>query len=198
MKACDTCHQTLPYSAFARYSHSYHRSCRACVEARPQKRREQVMRSLADRFWSKVDRSGGQDACWEWKASRRGLGYGQFAYPGRSPQKAHRVAYELESGPIPDGLGVLHKCDNPPCCNPRHLFLGTNADNMADMVLKGRQRSPGYRGEGHHQARLCEADVLAIRERAAQGETGKTIGPDYGICPEHANRIIRRESWKHL
>lgn len=103
----------------------------------------------ADRFWSKVDTSDGLFGCWIWTASRftkRG-GYGQF-HEWPKVRYAHRVAWELTHGPIPDGMVVMHACDNPPCVNPQHLSLGTIADNAQDMVAKGRSlkgaRSPGY------------------------------------------------------
>lgn len=94
---------------------------------------------IAERFWPKVDVRGHEE-CWEWTASRKERGYGVFSRPGHNngALKAHRVSWELANGPIPDGLCVLHRCDNPPCVNPAHLFLGTIADNNRDMSLKGR------------------------------------------------------------
>lgn len=98
-------------------------------------RREPLV-PLDVRFWAKVAKG---DGCWEWTASRNSLGYGNIRVE-RKRFVAHRVAWALTYGPIPDGLFVCHHCDNPPCCRPDHLFLGTHADNMADMVAKGRCR----------------------------------------------------------
>jgi hypothetical protein len=90
-----------------------------------------------DRFWSKVQKS---DACWIWAASRDDKGYGTFGFDG-VVQKAHRVAYQLSVGPIPDGAHILHSCDNPPCVNPAHLRVGTRSDNMRDKVARGRDHN---------------------------------------------------------
>lgn len=92
-----------------------------------------------ERFWCRVDKSGGEDACWPWLGPRFGGGYGQVYFHGRG-QGAHRVAHLLGNGGLDSTLKVLHHCDNPPCCNPKHLFVGTAKDNSTDMVAKGRQR----------------------------------------------------------
>jgi HNH endonuclease len=105
----------------------------------PRKRPNQYPpRTLAERFWAKVDRSAGPDGCWPWTGARFWFGHGAIKIDGR-PWGAHRIAWELTNGPIPDGLQANHRCDNPPCCNPAHLFLGTQLDNVRDMDAKGRR-----------------------------------------------------------
>ena len=140
-----------------------------------------------DRFWTKVDRSGGPDACWEWMGARAPWGYGNAWISGVS-RSAHRAAWEAVHGPISDGLWVLHRCDNPPCCNPAHLFLGTQADNMRDAARKGRV--------GVHNKKITEDDVRVIRSRvAAGGEFHRVIAADYGISLGQVGKIARRQIW---
>ena len=103
--------------------------CRPCANALPR-----PVRPVADRLWERVDRSGD---CWLWTGAITGVGYGHIYADGRLAY-THRLAYELTYGPIPEGLFVCHHCDNPPCCRPEHLFLGTAQDNQSDMAAKGR------------------------------------------------------------
>lgn len=112
------------------------RNCENCGKPAKGAHRLWCGKDPAPRFWAKVDRRG-PDECWPWSGSRKPRGYGHFII-GRRDHNAHRLAYELANGPITDGMHVLHSCDNPPCCNPAHLFLGTHTDNMHDMRLKSR------------------------------------------------------------
>jgi hypothetical protein len=122
-------------------------------------------------------------------------GYGKIWYTGKNPL-AHRVAWELAHGPIPAGLHVCHRCDNRPCVNVDHLFLGTNADNMADRNAKGRARGGSMRGEAHPFAKLTNADVAAIR--AARGvEKGRETASRFGVSPSRVSMIQTGKVWVH-
>ena len=102
-------------------------------------------RPLKERLIDKLDMSGD---CWEFQGCRTDFGHGQISADRKNIRlRAHRVAWEIWKGPIPEGLCVLHKCDNPPCCNPEHLFLGTKKDNTRDMISKGRWKSPWVKGD---------------------------------------------------
>jgi hypothetical protein len=149
------------------------------------------------RFWSHVDRSGGPDACWPWLKATKRSGYGVFGIgPFRRSQKlrAHRVAFYLTYGrwPTPQGL---HSCDNPACCNPAHIFEGTQTENIADMVKKGRQQ----RGERQGRAKLTESDVRQIRQLWAEQQlTHAEIARRFGIGAPQVSRIGTRKRWKHV
>jgi hypothetical protein len=156
--------------------------------------------SLEDRFWRKVDRTG---ACWIWRGVVSPKGYGKFGtWDGTKTRvrQAHRVAWELTHGPIPAGLSVCHNCptgDNPGCINPSHLWLGTTAENQADMAAKGRARAP--RGSAAWCAKLTEQDVRTIRARHAEGRTSCVqIAATYGVDPHTIGMIVRRLTWRHL
>lgn len=144
-----------------------------------------LLDSLRERFESYVDRSGGPEACHPWKG-HRGVGdYGTFRV-GKKKQKAHRVAWALTHGPIPEGKFVCHRCDNPPCCNDAHLFLGTAADNMTDKTRKGRAPS----GERNGNAKLSDAQVeeaFAMRER---GALQREIAERFGVTQSHISALL--------
>lgn len=146
-----------------------------------------------DRFWSNVAIAGADD-CWLWTSPwvNEG-GYGLLGIDGKSVL-AHRFSWELHNGPIPDGLCVLHRCDNPACCNPAHLFLGTRPDNSADMVTKGRSS----RGSRSPAAKLTEEDVRVIRRRVAGCEAQRTVAADFGVRPQTISKIVRRQRWRHV
>lgn len=155
---------------------------------------------LIERFWAKVNKRGPDD-CWEWTAGCS-RGYGQIGEGGRRGKMlyAHRVSYELHNGPIPIGEGyhgtcVCHTCDNPPCVNPSHLFLGTIADDTRDMVEKGRQA----RGEKNGRAKLTEKEVEEIRRgyvRYSRTHGQSALARKYGVNPTAIGFIIRGEHWK--
>jgi hypothetical protein len=134
--------------------------------------------------------------CIEWTGPRHYSGYGQGRIPGdRRPRRAHRLVWEQVNGPIPDGLYVLHRCDNPPCVNVDHLFLGTQLDNMRDAKAKGRGWHP--RGELNPKTHLTESQVREIRELYAAGGISQiTIGSKYGIRQTSVSAIVRGQTWR--
>jgi len=157
------------------------------------------------RLWSKVDKSSGPDGCWIWIGCKASSGYGQIGRGrrGEGQMPTHRLAWELTNGPIPDGLWVLHKCDNPPCCNPAHLFLGTRTDNMRDCSAKGRllaQSNPAHlaRGSRHGVAKLKESDIPTIRKRLAYGDLQWDIARDYGVTQTAIWSVKTGKTWKHV
>jgi hypothetical protein len=129
------------------------------------------------------------NGCIVWNGPVHGSGYGLLRKNCRTT-RAHRVSWELVNGPIPDGLFVLHRCDNPACVNPDHLFLGTHADNMADSWRKGRSASLRFKGEGHPSVRLSDADVRAIRTQFRIGHT-REIAEAFGCCESHIRKLVR-------
>lgn len=161
-----------------------------------------MTQTLEERFWSKVDTSGD---CWIWTASRDTRGrYGQFMITDDGVHRrhaAHRVAWLLTHGDFPPpGKVVCHRCDNPPCCNPAHLFVGTQADNLRDMWSKGRGHDGSQiaRGEARYNAVLTADLVRKIRQERADGSPVKEIAQRYGLDRGHVRGVIRRAIWKHV
>ncbi len=155
------------------------------------------MSTVAERFWAKVAVIEDEDSCWEWQAYRMPNGYGILSV-NRRPVGAHRFAWELAEGPIPEGLCVCHTCDNRRCVRRSHLFLGTLADNIADMIAKGRDRHRAPRGEDSPHAVVTEAEVRAIRLRIADGETQAQLAREHGVTISAVNRMWKRKSWAHV
>lgn len=140
------------------------------------------------------DTNGG---CWLWKYAAANGGYGVL-YLNRRLVRAHRAAYQEWVGEIGNGLKVCHRCDTPACINPTHLFLGTQADNVADMCAKGRKVNAPSKGEANGSAVLTERQALAIIAAAEQGETFTSIGARFGVSRVTAAKIAKRQGWKHL
>lgn len=156
---------------------------------------------MSERFWSKVDRRG-PDECWPWMAARLPLGYGRFRVSKpRRLVPSHRFAWELENGPMPDGTLACHTCDNPCCCNPRHIYAGTPLSNMQDMHRRGRakcgQGSP--RGSAHPCAKLAEADIDLIRMAVETlPVTQLDVARAWGVSPNLICAIMKRRAWAHV
>lgn len=153
------------------------------------------LRPLEERFWEKVEIRGA-DECWRWSAGVSSSGYGMIHCPDRYYQiGAHVCSWELSHGCQPPAdMMVCHRCDNRLCVNPRHLFLGTHADNMADMVNKGRQNI----GVQNPCAKLTEADVRTIRSLASRGVTQSQIGIMFGIDQSTVSNVNTRKTWSHV
>jgi hypothetical protein len=166
------------------------KSC-GCLKREIQKARH---KPLSERFWDAVE-VGPRNDCWEWRNYRNALGYGVIGVGGK-PKLAHRIAWELSnSKAVPNGALVCHKCDNPACCNPSHLWLGSNNENMQDMVSKGRSRS--LRGAENPNSKLSANDVLSIRTRyTAGGISQQALADEYGVSQRAISLVVRRETYR--
>lgn len=146
-----------------------------------------------DRFWSKVWQNPG--GCWEWFAGFVApAGYGIFNFKGHNCY-AHRVSWELVHGEIPPGMNVLHKCDNPLCVRPSHLFLGSLADNCTNRHIKGRDNPP--KGTTHSHSKLDESKVREMREKR-RTRTIKSLAQEYGVGWTTAQAVVSHRTWKHV
>lgn len=159
--------------------------------------------TAVERFWSYVRRG---PECWVWTGQRNAKGYGQFHIGSATERKntfAHRFSWKLHNGAIPDETPcVLHKCDNPPCVNPDHLFLGTKADNNRDMRDKGRAgvvpEAKRIRGEAHPDHKLSQAYVVTILQQLADGSGTSDVARRYGVHVATIDGIKHGRTWKHI
>jgi hypothetical protein len=156
------------------------------------------LRPISERFWEKVNKAG-PDECWEWQGARGPAGHGVFTIGSKRDKTrktipAHRFAYTLEHGTISDDKEACHKCDNPPCCNPAHIFAGTHRENMEDMVAKDRSA----RGERSGSTKLTDNDVIKIRQLIDCGMKQAEIGKLYSISQKAVSLIALRKRWKHI
>lgn len=155
---------------------------------------EEKFWARVDTFWDRVEK--GPD-CWLWLGAKSTWGYGMIKIDGKM-RHAHRLSWEIHNGPIPEGLMVCHHCDVRDCVNPKHLFLGTAADNVHDMDAKGR-RGRGHRvrvthrGENHQAAKLSDAEFAAIQEALVTGEPKRAIARRFGISHTYVQKIARGE-----
>lgn len=147
---------------------------------------------LTERFWEKVDKRG-PDECWRWTAGKNRAGYGTIKVCEKT-EKAHRISWEIHHGPIPEGMCVLHHCDNPACVNPVHLWLGDRDANNRDMTEKGRRA----RGEAHGISELTEQDVHGIHFLLDAGHSQRAIAYSYGVDQKTISRINTGETWGWL
>jgi hypothetical protein len=183
-RKCDNC--SKEYTALRHYILKGLRRC--CSITCANKLRA---RPLNARFWSYVEKRKG---CWDWKGTIDKDGYAVISDENRRQIRAQRLSYELNHGPIPKGKHVLHRCDNPPCVNPAHLFLGSNLDNIADKVSKGRQA----KGPGIKRNKLAPEDIPEIRRYLKFGNKHTDIAKDFGVSAGTIQAIGARRIWKHI
>jgi hypothetical protein len=150
---------------------------------------DEALMAALTRFMAKAKKSS-ETECWNWSASLTHDGYGRFTYKGKQ-HLAHRFSHEVFVGEVSADIKVCHTCDNPACCNPKHLFLGTNADNLRDMANKGRSTH----GEKNPNRKLSKDQVIAI---VADTRKHRLIAEDYGVTRSQISYIKRGESWTRL
>jgi hypothetical protein len=147
------------------------------------------------RFWQQVDRSQGDESCWLWTGPKR-FAYGVFSLSTRRGTGAHRISWLIHNGPLAEGMHVLHKCDNPLCVNPAHLWSGTHQDNMRDRMVKNRTHRPI--GELSSKCKLTADQVREIVKLLEAGYSHRTIGKMYGVNSVNITAINRGKSWLHI
>lgn len=159
-------------------------------------------KATTTRFWEKVDIRG-PDECWPWKGLLAPKGYGRFtlsrSHRGNRHRRASAVAWELTNHKSIGGRLACHTCDNPPCCNPAHIYAGTSQDNANDMKARGRWRGPeNVAGDANGNAKLGEAEVLLTKRYINQGHSNCHIASLFGVCHQNISMIRRGKTWTHL
>lgn len=148
-------------------------------------------RTSEERFFSFVNKT---PSCWEWTGGQHKFGYGVMTNNSYKTTLAHRISWIIHNGPIPPGMSVLHSCDNPKCVNPQHLFIGSQKDNISDMVSKGRH----CHGESARFSKLSDEKVKFIREANLYGFTLSQIAKQFHVDIETIRMAIKRQTWKHV
>ena len=189
-RTCAHCGKSFRVSVLPthpRFNERKHCSSRCYAEART--------RPVAHRFWEKVKRAGDNE-CWNWLGAKS-LGYGKLGVKGRSVLATH-ISYEAHIGPIPDGMYILHHCDNPSCVNPKHLYPGTAADNIRDCLERGRFRCRDSEGEKNVRAKLTADQVREIRVEIEAGDVYPSIAAKFGVSRDTICNIKTRKTWAHI
>lgn len=149
------------------------------------------------RFWDSVIIKS-PDECWEWR-SKAGTGKRAYTSHNGKAWSASRLSWYLTNGEIPEGMCVCHKCDNPPCVNPSHLFLGTHQENVDDRERKGRNKLPGSKGEEHGLHKLTRDEVYAIRNLySSSPHTYRSLARMFGVSFGEIRKIVKRQTWAWL
>lgn len=161
--------------------------------------------SVEARFWAKVNKDGPvqpgmETPCWEWTAakvsSKPGRDYGSFGVGGRTVL-AHRYAYAITNGPVPDGKQVIHACDWPPCVNPAHLSADDQQRNMRDAAVRRRLKSKHFQRESNPQGRFTASQIMDIRRRYADGETQSALASEYGTDQAYIHHVVTGHVWSY-
>lgn len=184
------------YKEFLIHTYDKNRGQKYCSRScHTSQRNKDAALSTQELFFKNISKEYHVDGCWVYKNTNQ-AGYGRITI-NQKDVLAHRYSYEINYGFISHDLCVCHKCDNPSCVNPDHLFLGTLKDNYDDMVSKGR-RAPYQKGSGHWKSKLNEQQVLEIKEKLKNGEGVTQIGRDYNVAHTLISRIKNGTRWKHV